>query len=238
MGQFFSDETPFEGFFHALTRLGLERFGRYYGFYRGRVEETFDDEAGGILVVVPRICDDPIPAQPIAPWARKGSGWFFGPEVGDLVLVMFEDGDARRPYYVGGWYVQDGLPVDLRKAGRAGYTIRGIVTKLGLKLLFDETDAEPAVRIETPGGVKAKLDKVVTLETSDGAKIVLDGDKAYVSAPGGTFLGASATDPVLTLSKMNAYLTSKLKVASPFGPIGPAVVPMDAADAAQNVKAS
>jgi hypothetical protein len=86
---------------------------QYYGKYRGTVINHIDPlRLGRIQVVVPDVTGL-IPgtwALPCFPVTGVGSGFFAVPLPGSLVWVEFEQGDADKPIWVGGFY---GLPVEL-----------------------------------------------------------------------------------------------------------------------------
>ncbi len=53
-------------------------------------------------------------ARTVQPGAGKDRGAMVLPEVGDEVLVLFEQGDIRRPYVLGGLYNGDRHPARRR----------------------------------------------------------------------------------------------------------------------------
>ena len=75
----------------------------------------------------------------IQPYAGSGKGFYFIPEVGQEVMVDFENGNAERPFVLGTHY---------NGAAKSGYnpTTKAIHTQSGTKILLN--DAEGSVRIE------------------------------------------------------------------------------------------
>ena len=75
----------------------------------------------------------------IQPYAGSGKGFYFIPEVGEEVMVDFENGNAERPFVLGAHY---------NGAAKSGYnpTTKAIHTQSGTKILLN--DAEGSVRIE------------------------------------------------------------------------------------------
>ena len=75
----------------------------------------------------------------IQPYAGSSKGFYFIPEVGEEVMVDFENGNAERPFVLGAHY---------NGAAKSGYnpTTKAIHTKSGTKILLN--DAEGSVRIE------------------------------------------------------------------------------------------
>lgn len=79
----------------------------------------------------------------IQPYAGSGKGFYFIPEVGEEVMVDFENGNAERPFVLGAHY---------NGAAKSGYnpTTKAIHTQSGTKILLN--DAEGSVRIEDASG--------------------------------------------------------------------------------------
>ena len=85
---------------------------RIYGVVIGHVENNVDpDRIGRVQVSLPHLSD-----QNLSHWARvatfmagKGIGAYFIPDVGDEVLVAFDQGDINRPIVLGSlWNKGDG----------------------------------------------------------------------------------------------------------------------------------
>jgi phage baseplate assembly protein V len=91
-------------------------------------------------------------------WARIATtmagndrGTFFMPEVGDEVLVAFEQGDFNHPYVVGFlWNGQDKPPAD-------DINKRTIKTTSGHILEFDDNTAVEKITIKSPSGQMIKI---------------------------------------------------------------------------------
>ena len=75
----------------------------------------------------------------IQPYAGNGKGFYFIPEIGEEVMVDFENGNAERPFVLGAHYNGE---------AKSGYspTTKAIHTQSGTKILLN--DAEGSVRIE------------------------------------------------------------------------------------------
>jgi type VI secretion system secreted protein VgrG len=80
-------------------------------------------------------------ARLLTPFAGNGRGIAFLPEIGDEVVLGFEEGDPERPYVVGSvWNGKDLCP---------GPKPKRIVTKSGNQIVMDDAGA---IEIFTPGG--------------------------------------------------------------------------------------
>ncbi len=133
-------------------------------------------------------------------WARvvqlgagdgRGSAWL--PEVGDEVLVAFEQGDLHRPVVVGGLHNGvDALPLadGLVDATSGAVQRRGFVSREGHRVVLDDGRDSPGVVVESgDGGVRIALsaqDTVVeissrgevTISGSTGVTVTSDADIA------------------------------------------------------------
>jgi hypothetical protein len=77
---------------------------RYYGKYRGKVENNLDPlQLGRVQVSVPAILGEGTLswAMPCAPYAGPGVGFFAVPPRGANIWVEFEGGDPDYPIYSG-----------------------------------------------------------------------------------------------------------------------------------------
>jgi uncharacterized protein involved in type VI secretion and phage assembly len=109
----------------------------------------------------------------VTPWARiatpmagMGRGFYFVPQIGDEVLVAFNQGDIREPYVIGAlWNTTDRPPALLPTDP---VTKRIIRSPLGQEIVLDDTK------------LSVKLDNEV------GMTVEIDATSAVVSAPGGS----------------------------------------------------
>jgi phage protein D len=124
-------------------------------------------------------------------WARVaqlnaggGRGAAFLPEVGDEVLVAFEQGDVRAPYVVGGLYNGVDEP-DLGGGVVEGGSVRrrGFKSVAGHQLLFVE-GGTTAVELTSSGDVLIKADGKLSIEAQRGVSI--DGGGGDVTVKGTT----------------------------------------------------
>ncbi len=96
----------------------------------------------------------------VAPYAGNGRGIQFFPEVGDEVVIAFEQGDPARPYVIGAVWNGKDEPPDLEYkqiVTRAGNTVR----------ISDDARRGESIQIFTPRG-----DCMVQLENASGGPLV------------------------------------------------------------------
>jgi hypothetical protein len=143
-----------------VVGLAEEVRDRYYGKYRGTVDEVLeDDPAGQIVATVPSVYGDlkSPPALPALPFAGKDHGLILLPEVGDGVWIEFEDGLPSKPIWTGFWLAKGELP------DAAGPKQRALITPEGLKLVMDDDKKE--IHLVHPDGAEITLDSSgITLE--------------------------------------------------------------------------
>lgn len=137
------------------TETGDERI---FGVMIGTVTRNYDQSMGGrICVSIPTRdegADELHWARLVQPASGKGWGYYFLPEIGDQVLLAFENGSIEKPYVLGG------VPLDNNKflTGSVDQNnkIKRIVTKHGSTIVFednaqDEQGGQDKITIQTAG---------------------------------------------------------------------------------------
>ncbi len=146
-------------------------------------------EQGRVKLTFPWLSDTYVSdwARTVQPGAGKDRGALVLPEVGDEVLVLFEQGDIRRPYVLGGLY----NGVDTAPKGKPGLidgssgavNRRSFVSRRGHRIdLIDEDGRTEGITLSTTGDkLLLKMDSVDTKITlhSDG-KILIEGKSGIV----------------------------------------------------------
>ena len=141
-------------------------------------------EQGRVKLTFPWLSDTYVSdwARTVQPGAGKDRGAMVLPEVGDEVLVLFEQGDIRRPYVLGGLYngvdtAPTGRP-DLIDGSSGAINRRSLVSRRGHRIdLIDEDGRTEGITLSTTGDkLQLKMDSVDTKITvhSDG-KILIEG---------------------------------------------------------------
>ena len=119
------------------TETGDERI---FGVMIGTVTRNYDQSMGGrVCVSIPtrdQNADELHWARLVQPASGKEWGYYFLPEVGDQVLLAFENGNIEKPYVLGG------VPLDNNKfltgSVEATNKIKRIVTKHGSTIVFED----------------------------------------------------------------------------------------------------
>lgn len=118
-----------------------------------------------------------------APMAGGSRGAFLMPEVGDEVLVAFEQGDFDHPYIVGFlWNGQDRPPETDPKN-------RVILTPGGHTLRFEDGTSKKTV-LRSSGGHEVLLDdspagQLISIKTKGGLSLVMDDKLSSIQLQGG-----------------------------------------------------
>lgn len=135
-------------------------------------------------------------------WARvatlmagKERGTYFLPEIGDEVLVAFENGDIHHPYVLGAlWNGQEKPPEDNADGEN---DVRKIRSKTGHEIVLDDSRSEGGVEITTNGGRSILLDDSSgeeKIRVADGrSEIELDSDRGTVTISGGAKMSINAS---------------------------------------------
>ena len=147
--------------------------GRWYGVFPALVLDIKDpDNQGRVKITLPWSPD--AQGGRYEAWARLATlfggnnrGSWFVPDVDDEVLVAFEQGDARRPYVLGGlWNGRDQAPEAMDGAGNNYKKV--LRSRNGVKVTLDDQDGQEKLLLETPGGQK------ITLKDGPGAVEIID----------------------------------------------------------------
>jgi phage baseplate assembly protein V len=146
-------------------------------------------------------------ARLVAQMAGKQRGVFFRPEVGDEVLVAFENGDPRRAYVLGAlWSKVDTPPPDDGKPVDNNWRL--IVSRSGHMLRFDDTKgAEKIEVIDKSGSLKIVIDAA-------GEKIQITCDKGdvEVKSPSGSITLEAKTIKINATADMSLEAGTQMKI--------------------------
>lgn len=209
----------FEAFFEKLMlRYGFEYFGIYYGRYRAKVVDNNDPEQRmRVRVSVATVGHDERGLAawvlPVSTCAGPDRGVFFPPEKGDTVWVTFRNGDPGKPAsYSPGWFLKDKVPAEFAY-GSGGPNRRGIVTRAGHSLLFDDTPGEESLSLnwhKPAEGDPSLSDPTVSADRTQGqaatVRVLPDGTIIIANAAGARLeMNVTNTTVQIADSEGNAF---------------------------------
>jgi phage baseplate assembly protein V len=163
----------------SATRPGA---GRITGVAVGLVIDNQDPQGlGRVRLRFPALSDDEI-----GHWARiavlmagADRGTFFLPEIGDEVLVAFENGDIARPYVLGGlWNGQD-KPPETNADGKNN--LRLVKSRSGHLIRLDDSDGAEKIEIVDKSGSNS-----IVVDTANNAITITSAADITIDAPQGT----------------------------------------------------
>lgn len=152
---------------------------RVSGLQVGMVDkfEEDPDKEYRLKVILPGVDEKKgaVWARLASPDAGKERGWFFRPETGDEVVVGFFNDDPAQAVVLGAMFGSKNKPPKNYSTLSKENTEKGIVTKKGVKIGFD--DKKASVTIETPGANKIVIDddaKAITISDQHNNSIKMD----------------------------------------------------------------
>jgi uncharacterized protein involved in type VI secretion and phage assembly len=186
-----------------ITDLARRAQDKYYGKYRGFVASNQDpDQLGRLKLRIPSVLGTQVTdwALPCLPFGgTAGIGWFAIPERDAQVWVEFEEGELRRPIWVGTfWQKTDDVPADAQKTPP---TTRLFQTPSGHVLQLDDEDGAEQIRLHHAGGAELMIDENGTITITDqaGNAITLDADQQQIAI-------VDASDNAITMSSAGIKL--------------------------------
>lgn len=192
------DATPAEALYNDRQPTGWG--GRWYGCHPATVTDLVDPDGIGRIKVTLPWSPDASGARYEA-WARlatlfagKDRGSWFIPEVGDEVLVLFEGGDVRRPFIVGGlWNGSDSPPTSADRQN-----VKKIIkSRNGVTITIEDQDGQEKLRLETPGGCSVTLKDgpgSIEVQDSNGNSVKLETAGITVTASAKVSISASQVE--------------------------------------------
>lgn len=205
------------GFLRKLSQFGLERFGVYYGTYRGTVTSVEDPEDRGRIKVRVRAISKGVLDVWVLPrmnGAGKDRGTFWVPEVGDSVGIRFRYGNQDAPdIYSGGWYGEDDLPEEFKYSNKKPQR-RGFVTRGGHSLIFCDEPGNEFVRLtwhKADGDLEEGESADRTAGDSSYINISKDGSVVIANSGGSLFNMDSTNEGIFLIDQNgnNIHLTKK-----------------------------
>lgn len=149
--------------------------------------ERHEDEGYILTWLSGDVDSESAPARVASFMAGKERGAFFRPEVGDEVVVGFEDGDLDTPVILGALWSDDVDKPPGEADNTASNNTRGIVSRLGHQFVFDDTQGSGKVKTQTQGELQIIMEDAsaggkITIKTKNNLSIVLDDQAGSITA--------------------------------------------------------
>ena len=95
----------------------------------------------------------------LTPYAGQDRGFYCTPEVGDEVMVGFEDGDVERPFIMGStWNGVHTAPVQDFWGGEYGADdVKRVVTKSGHRIAISDKEGKESISLATPTHLRVQM---------------------------------------------------------------------------------
>lgn len=184
------------------------------GVVIGQVSDVQDpNQSGRVRVTFPWLSDDYVSdwARTVQPGAGKDRGWTVLPEVGDEVLVSFEQGDFGRPYVIGGLFngvdTPPSGPVELIDSGSGAVDRRSMVSRKGHRIDLLDSDRSEGIRMATAD------DKFLIFIDSSQTKITVHADgKIAIEGSQGITLDAATSSMELKGGDISLKATNGITI--------------------------
>lgn len=145
-------------------------------------------------------------ARTAMPMAGKDRGTYFLPEIGDEVLLGFEQGDPAHPYVLGMLWNGRQRPPEANQDGKNN--TRLIRTRSGHELRFVDDEAAPLAELKLGDGRKLTLDQE-GIEVSDGK-----GNRIVIETGSSTITIESAASLKLKSQKISIEAGASMEIKS------------------------
>jgi uncharacterized protein involved in type VI secretion and phage assembly len=136
--------------------------GKHWGKYRGLVEDRDDPEQLGRLKVrVPSLLADAVTgwAWPASPCAGANVGFFFLPQVGDMVWVEFVEGDLEHPIWSGCSWGKPGGKTEIPEEAQQSYPEQTVIkTHSGHTIILSDASGSELITIRAKSGCEILID--------------------------------------------------------------------------------
>ncbi|MCG3111966.1 MAG: phage baseplate assembly protein V [Candidatus Manganitrophus sp.] len=188
--------------------------GKYWGKYRGFVQDNNDPEQlGRLKVTVPSLLADAVSgwAWPAVPYAGAGIGFFFMPQVGDLVWVEFIEGELDHPLWTGCSWGKPGGQSELPEEALQSYPQQQVIkTPSGNVIIINDSSGSESITVRTKEGTEIVIDR-------SGQKITIQADSVIAQ-------GSSEMPEELATKTFVQTIFDTHTHPSGVGPTGPPLV--------------
>jgi uncharacterized protein involved in type VI secretion and phage assembly len=155
---------------------------KYWGKCRGMVVDRDDPEQlGRLRLSVPSVFGSAETgwASPASPYAGADVGFFFLPQVGDMVWVEFEEGELDHPIWSGGFWGRPGNQPEIPAEAKSSYPDRAVIkTKAGNVIILSDASGSETITIRAKGGCEIALDPNANKVTIQAGEVHVHGGGA------------------------------------------------------------
>ncbi len=136
-----------------------------------------------------------------SPWASDAYGMLSVPDVGDEVVVGFQQSNPSEPIILGSLYSSKRMP---ERAWDAENQWHGLQTKSGIAIGLDDKDK--AIQIKTPGGINIEAndaEKSLSLQDMNGNELRFSADGIVMKSDKGIQIKSDGDIQIDTSMKLN-----------------------------------
>jgi uncharacterized protein involved in type VI secretion and phage assembly len=188
---------------------------KHWGKYRGLVVDRNDPERLGRLKLrVPSLLADAATgwAWPAAPYAGADVGFFFIPQVDDLVWVEFAEGELEHPIWSGCAWAKPQGQSEVPQEAQTSYPDQSVIkTASGQIVIISDASGKEKIIIRSKTGCEIEVDS--------------NGDRVTVRAREVVVRGAAGLTEELATKTFVQQVFDTHTHPTGVGPSGPPVVP-------------
>jgi len=157
---------------------------KHWGKYRGVVVDRDDPEQLGRLKLrVPSLLADAVTgwAFPVAPYAGADLGFFFIPQVEDLVWVEFAEGELEHPLWTGCAWAKPGGRTEIPKEAQSSYPDRQVLkSKSGNVIILSDSPGSEMITIRAKQDCEITFDPNSNLITVKAQNVTVQSDRVLI----------------------------------------------------------
>ena len=114
----------------------------------------------------------------VMPAAGEDHGFFFIPEVNDVVLIGFQEGNFSKPFVMGCLYKASSKVQ--KNTAHENNNLKKIVTRGGNEIIFDDSADEKKKEEKQSITIKTKKDLIIRIKNEDETITITDKDKKNI----------------------------------------------------------
>jgi len=199
--------------YDSLAGINLPANKRVYGVSVGIVTNNKDPEKlGRVKVKLPlRECEnETFWARMATLMAGNNMGSFFLPEVGDEVLVAFNEGDVHQPFIIGMLWNSKDKPPETNEDGKNN--IRKIKSRSGHEIILDDEKSKEKITVKTAKGQTINMDdsgsgKIEIKDKSGNNTVTIDSASNQITLTGDAKITIKGKSNTIVIDAMQNGIT-------------------------------